>query len=34
MFSFLEMSDRSDYNPIDFCYTFKDYNQEPVNTVI
>ncbi|EAR94410.2 ubiquitin carboxy-terminal hydrolase (macronuclear) [Tetrahymena thermophila SB210] len=34
MFSFLEMSDRVDYNPIEFCYSFKDYSGEPVNTVI
>jgi ubiquitin carboxyl-terminal hydrolase 34 len=31
MFSYLELSDRSDYNPIDFCFSFKDFEGNPVD---
>ncbi|EGR29725.1 ubiquitin carboxyl-terminal hydrolase family protein, putative, partial [Ichthyophthirius multifiliis] len=34
MFAFLELSDRIDYNPLEFCFSFKDYSGEPVNTII
>jgi len=31
MFGFLELTDRQDYNPHEFCFTFKDYDGNPVN---
>ncbi|CAD8116913.1 unnamed protein product [Paramecium sonneborni] len=34
MFSYLELSDRIDYNPQEFCAAFKDYAGEPVNIFI
>ncbi|CAD8206268.1 unnamed protein product [Paramecium pentaurelia] len=34
MFSYLELSDRVDYNPQEFCAAFKDYAGEPVNIFI
>ncbi|EGR29288.1 ubiquitin carboxyl-terminal hydrolase family protein, putative [Ichthyophthirius multifiliis] len=34
MFSFLDLSDRQDYNPIGFCFSFKDYSGQPVNVGI
>ena len=34
MFSFLEMTDRIDYNPTDFCYSFKDFSGQPVNVSV
>ena len=32
MFGFLELSDRRDYNPRGLCFSFKDWNGNPVNT--
>ncbi|EGR27434.1 hypothetical protein IMG5_196170 [Ichthyophthirius multifiliis] len=34
MFAYLLMSDRVEYNPIEFCFSFKDYMGEPVNTIV
>ena len=34
MFGFLELSDRQDYNPHEFCFSFKDFQGNPVNTAI
>lgn len=34
MFSFLELSVRQYYNPIYFCYSFKDWDMMPINTAI
>jgi ubiquitin carboxyl-terminal hydrolase 34 len=34
LFSFLERTDRGDYNPIDFCNSFKDFNGDPVNVCV
>ena len=34
MFAYLELSDRMDYNPIEFCYAFKDYAGEPINITV
>ena len=31
MFAFLTLSDRQDYNPVGFCFSFKDYMGQPVN---
>ncbi len=28
----LELSDRSDYNPFEFCFAFKDFEGNPTNT--
>ena len=33
MFGFLELSDRADYNPHEFCFSFK-VGGEPVNVSI
>ena len=32
MLSHLELSSRSDYNPIEFCFSFKDMDGQPTNT--
>ena len=34
MFGFLELSDRQDHNPHEFCFSFKDYAGQPVNVSI
>ena len=34
MFGFLELSDRQDYNPQEFCFAFKDHAGQPVNVSI
>ena len=34
MFGILELTDRQDYNPYDFCFSFKDFNNLPVNVSI
>ena len=34
MFGFLELSDRMDYNPLEFCFAFKDFQGLPVNVCI
>lgn len=34
MFAYLLLSDRQDYKPTDFCFSFKDYAGEPVNVSI
>lgn len=34
MFTFLELSERIDYNPVEFCYSFKDFQNQPVNVSI
>lgn len=34
MFSYLDMSERMDYNPLGFCYSFKDWDGNPTNTSI
>ncbi|KAL4448730.1 hypothetical protein ABPG74_012819 [Tetrahymena malaccensis] len=31
MFAFLDLSDRQDYNPVGFCFSFKDFSGNPVN---
>ena len=31
MFSFMQMTDRQEYNPYDFCYAFKEHNGAPTN---
>ena len=31
MFSFLQMTDRQEYNPAQFCFAFKEYNGNPTN---
>jgi ubiquitin carboxyl-terminal hydrolase 34 len=30
--SFLELSERQDYNPREFCFSFKDFDGRPINT--
>ena len=32
LMSFLELSERQDYNPREFCYSFKDFDGRPINT--
>jgi hypothetical protein len=32
LFAHLEVSERMDYNPFEFCYTFKDFDGQPTNT--
>jgi len=34
MFAFLELSDRFDYNPTDFCFAFKDFTGAPVDVSV
>lgn len=34
MYGFLELSERTDYNPLEFTYAFKDYDGNPTNTSI
>ena len=34
MFAFLELTDRQDYNPFEFCFSFKDFSGEPVNVSV
>ena len=34
MFSFLELSQRQDYNPLGFCYSFKDWDGNPTDVKI
>ncbi len=34
IFSFLELTERQDYNPAKFCYAFKDMDGKPTNTSI
>ena len=34
LFVFLELTDRQDYNPFEFCFSFKDYAGQPVNCLI
>jgi len=34
MFAFLDVSHRRDYNPRDFCFSFKDWSGEPVNVTV
>lgn len=34
MFSFLELSQRQYFNPLYFCYSFKDWDDMPINTGI
>ena len=34
MFGYLELSDRQDYNPYEFCFSFKDYTGNPVNVSV
>ena len=34
MFSFLELSERQDYNPFGFCYSFKDWEGNPTDVRI
>ena len=34
LFAFLEMSDRKTYESSDFCFSFKDYDGQPVNTAL
>ena len=32
LMSFLELSERQDYNPREFCFAFKDFFNKPTNT--
>lgn len=32
LFAHLEVSDRTDYNPFEFCFSFKDFEGNPTNT--
>jgi len=34
MFGFLALSDKQDYKPTDFCFSFKDYSGDPVNVSV
>ena len=34
MFSYLDLSDRDDYNPSGFCFSFKDWDGNPINVSI
>jgi ubiquitin carboxyl-terminal hydrolase 34 len=34
MFSYLDLSDRVDYNPFEFCFSFKDFTGDPVNVLV
>lgn len=34
LFVFLELTDRQDYNPFEFCFSFKDYSGLPVNVLM
>lgn len=34
LFIFLQKTDRQDYNPKDFCFSFKDYAGNPTNLVV
>lgn len=34
MFSAMELSDRSFFNPKDFCFAFKDFSGQPINVRI
>jgi len=34
LFVFLELTDRQDYNPFEFCFSFKDYAGQPVNVLM
>lgn len=34
MFAALELSDRSFYDPSDFCFSFKDFEGKPINVRI
>jgi len=31
MFAFLQMTDRQEYNPVEFCFAFKEVNGNPTN---
>lgn len=32
LFAHLELSDRNEYNPMEFCFAFKDFEGQPTNT--
>ena len=34
MYGFLEISEKQAYDPIEFCFAFKDFNGNPTNTAI
>ena len=34
MFGFLDLTDRQDYDPSDFCFSFKDFNGQPVKVSV
>lgn len=34
MFGHLELSERQDFNPFEFCFSFKDFDGQPTNTAI
>ena len=34
LFSFLELSERQYFNPVYFCFSFKDWDEMPINTAI
>ena len=34
MMAHLELSERQEYNPFDFCFSFKDFDGNPTNTSI
>jgi hypothetical protein len=34
MMAYLDMSDRKDYDPHDFCFSYKDYSGEPTNVSV
>lgn len=31
MFSFLQLTDRQEYNPVEFCFAFKELGGNPMN---
>lgn len=34
MFSYLDYSERRDFNPLEFCYSYKDFTGQPVNVMV
>eukprot|EP00828_Plagiopyla_frontata_P048501 TRINITY_DN9313_c0_g1_i4.p3 TRINITY_DN9313_c0_g1~~TRINITY_DN9313_c0_g1_i4.p3 ORF type:complete len:353 (-),score=60.67 TRINITY_DN9313_c0_g1_i4:149-1207(-) len=34
IFGYLDLSDRQDFNPLELCFSYKDYSQSPVNVMI
>jgi ubiquitin carboxyl-terminal hydrolase 34 len=34
LFGFLELSERQAYDPTEFCFAFKDFDGNPINTTL